>query len=46
MVVVPKDHAAAVLEAAIAIDEKEGAMVPLIKKLKSLTEVIKKFNRI
>jgi len=46
VVVVPKDHAAEVLEAAIAIDEKEGAMVPLIKKFKSLTDVIKKFNRI
>lgn len=46
VVVVPKDHAAKVLEAAMEIDEKEGAMVPLIKKLKSLTEVVKKFNRI
>lgn len=46
VVVVPKDSAAEVLAAAQAIDEKEGAMVPLIKKLKSLTEVIAKFNRI
>ena len=46
VVVVPKAHAAKVLEAAQQIDEKEGAMVPMIKKLKSLTEVIAKFNRI
>lgn len=46
VVVVPKAHAAKVLEVAQGIDEKEGAMVPLIKKLKSLTEVIAKFNRI
>lgn len=46
VVVVPKENAAEVLAAAIDIDEREGAMVPLIKKLKSLTEVIKQFNRI
>ncbi len=46
VVVVPHEHAADVLAAAIDIDEREGAMVPLIKKLKSLTEVIKRFNRI
>jgi 4-hydroxy-4-methyl-2-oxoglutarate aldolase len=46
VVVVPQAHAKKVLEAAQVIDEKEGAMVPLIKKLKSLTEVIAKFNRI
>ena len=46
VVVVPKEHAAEVLAAAIEIDEREGAMVPLIKKMKSLTDVIKRFNRI
>lgn len=46
VVVVPKEHATEVLAAATDIDEREGAMVPLIKKLKSLTEVIKQFNRI
>lgn len=46
VVVVPKEHAAEVLQAAIEIDEREGAMVPLIKKMKSLTEVISRFNRI
>ncbi len=46
VVVVPQEHAAEVLAAAVDIDEREGAMVPLIKKLKSLTEVIKQFNRI
>ena len=46
VVVVPKDDAKKVLEIAQEIDEKEGAMVPMIKKLKSLTEVIAKFNRI
>lgn len=46
VVVVPKAQAKKILEVAQGIDEKEGAMVPLIKKLKSLTEVIAKFNRI
>ena len=46
VVVVPSEHASEVLAAAVDIDEREGAMVPLIKKLKSLTEVIKQFNRI
>ncbi len=46
VVVVPKEHATEVLAAAVEIDEREGAMVPLIKKLKSLTEVIRQFNRI
>ncbi len=46
VVVVPKEHAAEVLAAAVDIDEREGAMVPLIKKMKSLTDVIKRFNRI
>lgn len=46
VVVVPQEHASDVLAAAVDIDEREGAMVPLIKKLKSLTEVIKQFNRI
>lgn len=46
VVVVPKEQAAEVLAAAIEIDEREGAMVPLIKKMKSLTDVIKRFNRI
>ena len=46
VVVVPHEHASAVLKAAMEIDEREGAMVPLIKKMKSLTDVIKQFNRI
>lgn len=46
VVVVPKEHVSDVLKAAMEIDEREGAMVPLIKKLKSLTDVIKQFDRI
>ena len=46
VVVVPKEHAAEVLAMAFEIDEREGAMVPLIKKMKSLADVIKRFNRI
>ncbi len=46
VVVVPHEHASEVLKAAMEIDEREGAMVPLIKKMKSLTDVIKQFNRI
>lgn len=43
---VPKEHAQEVLKVAQEIDEKESAMVPMILDLKSLTEVIKKYNRI
>ena len=46
VVVVPKQHEDEVLAAAIDIDEREGAMVPLIEELKSLTDVIRRFNRI
>ncbi len=46
VVVVPQAHAKKVLEVSREIDEREGNMVPMILQLKSLTEAIKKFNRI
>jgi regulator of RNase E activity RraA len=46
VVVVPKDKAEQVLKAAQEIDERETAMVPIIKELKSLAQAIAKFNRI
>ena len=46
VVVVPKAHAKKVLEVSQEIDDREGKMVPMILELKSLTEAIKKFNRI
>jgi regulator of RNase E activity RraA len=46
VVVVPKDRAAEVLKRSQEIDEREIKMVPFIKQYKSLSEVVKKFNRI
>ena len=46
VVVVPKAKAAEVLKRAQEIDEREVKMVPFIKQYKSLSEVVKKFNRI
>lgn len=46
VVVVPKDHAEAILKLATEIDERESRMVPLIQKLRSLGEAVKQFNRI
>jgi len=46
VVVVPKARAADVLKRAQEIDERETKMVPFIKQYKSLSEVVKKFNRI
>lgn len=46
VVVVPQAHAKKVLEVSREIDDREGKMVPMILQLKSLTEAIKKFNRI
>lgn len=46
VVIVPSDKAEAVLKAAQEIDQRETAMVPLIKELKSLAQAIAKFNRI
>lgn len=46
VVVVPKEHAEKVLEVAREIDQREGAMVPLIEQMKKLGEAVKKFNRI
>jgi regulator of RNase E activity RraA len=46
VVIVPADKAEAVLKAAEDIDQRESAMVPIIKELKSLAQAIAKFNRI
>lgn len=43
---VPKEKAEEVLRKAQEIDEREGKMVPLIKRLKSLQKAIQLFNRI
>lgn len=46
VVVVPQEHAAAVLKAAQEIDDRERGMYPFIRQFKSLQEAIAKFNRI
>jgi len=46
VVVVPKDKAEQVLKVAQEIDEREGKMVPFIKREKSLEKAIEIFNRI
>jgi 4-hydroxy-4-methyl-2-oxoglutarate aldolase len=46
VVVVPKEKEKEVLAKAKEIDDRESKMVPFIKQFKSLTEAIKKFNRI
>jgi 4-hydroxy-4-methyl-2-oxoglutarate aldolase len=46
VVVVPQAHAKKILEVSREIDDREGKMVPMILELKSLTETVKKFNRI
>jgi regulator of RNase E activity RraA len=46
VVVVPQEHAAAVLKQAQEIDDRERGMYPFIREFKSLQEAIKKFNRI
>jgi regulator of RNase E activity RraA len=46
VVVVPQEHAGAVLKAAQEIDDRERGMYPFIRQYKSLQEAIAKFNRI
>ena len=46
VVVVPQDHAEAVLKHAQEIDDRERGMYPFIREFKSLQEAIAKFNRI
>lgn len=46
VVVVPQEHAEAVLKVAQEIDERESKMVPFIQREKSLQKAIEKFNRI
>lgn len=46
VVVIPKDHADAVLQRARDIDAREKKMVPLIRQYKSLRKVVELFNRI
>lgn len=46
VVVVPQEHAEAVLKRAQEIDEHERGMYPFIRQFKSLQEAIAKFNRI
>ena len=46
VVVVPHEHAAAVLKQAQAIDDRERGMYPFIREFKSLQKAIAKFNRI
>ncbi len=46
VVVVPQEHAEAVLKEAQAIDDRERGMYPFIREFKSLQQAIQKFNRI
>jgi regulator of RNase E activity RraA len=46
VVVVPQEHADAVLKRAQEIDDRERAMFPFIREFKSLQKAIAKFNRI
>lgn len=46
VVVVPQEHAAAVLKKAQEIDEREIKMYPFIRRTKSLQKAIELFNRI
>jgi regulator of RNase E activity RraA len=46
VVVVPQEHAEAVLKEAQAIDDRERGMYPFIREFKSLQLAIQKFNRI
>lgn len=46
VVVVPREHAEAVLQKAREIDDRERGMFGFIKKYKSLRQAIAKFNRI
>ena len=46
IVAVPQAKAAEVLKRALEIDERESKMVPLIKQYKSLSTVVRMFNRI
>jgi len=46
VVVVPKEHAEAVLKRAQEIDEREAKMAPYIRKFKSLAKVVEMFQRI
>lgn len=46
VVVVPQEHAEAVLKKAQEIDAREKGMFPFIRQFKSLTKAIEKFNRI
>ncbi|MDX2032584.1 MAG: RraA family protein [Blastocatellia bacterium] len=46
VVVVPQEHAEAVLKKAQEIDDRERGMFPFIRQYKSLQKAIEKFNRI
>lgn len=46
VVVVPKEHEAAVLKRSQEIDKRETEMVPFIKQFRSLAKTVEKFNRI
>jgi regulator of RNase E activity RraA len=46
VVVVPQERAAEILKRAQTIDDNERGMYPFIRQFKSLSEAIKKFNRI
>jgi regulator of RNase E activity RraA len=46
VVVVPREHAADVLEIARNIDEQERKMVPMIKELKSILRAVERFKRL
>lgn len=46
VVVVPNEHARAVLNRANEIDQRETKMVPLIQQLKALGKAVQQFNRI
>lgn len=46
VVVIPQEHAEAVLKKCQEIDERENKMYPFIKKFKSLQKAIEEFNRI
>lgn len=46
VVVVPREHEAAVLKRSREIDQRETEMVPFIRQFRSLTKTVEKFNRI
>jgi regulator of RNase E activity RraA len=46
VVIVPREHAAAVLKRAQELDQSEHSMYPFIEKYRSIREAVSKFGRI